>query len=304
MALRVMPRLLYGDGHPYSLPLTGTGTVESVNGLTVADLERFHRTWFVPNNAKLIVVGDTTIEQMASLANRVFGAWRPGDVPAFDAGAVEHQAASTVYLLDRPSAIQSIIFAGHIAPPRSDPDDLAMETMNTVLGGDFTSRLNMNLREDKHWSYGVRTQFVDARGQRPFLIVAPVQTDKTSESMREIAGELRGIVGDRPVTSDERDRAVKSESLALPGSWETNRAVLADIAEMEQFGLAADYFDTLADRINAMTVEQLNAAAHKVLRPDRVVWVVVGDKAAIAEGIQALDIGPVIEIDAAGNVRN
>ncbi len=302
MALRVLPKLMYGEGHPYSLPLTGSGTIESVSALTVDDLKRFHRTWFTPNNAKLIAVGDTTLEEVVSQVERAFGAWRRGDVPEQPLAHVEHQTGQSVYIMDRPDAIQSIIFAGHVAPPKSDPDDVAISTMNAVLGGDFTSRINMNLREDKHWSYGARTQLFGARGQRPFIVRAPVQSDKTTESVGEIAKELRGIVGARPVTPEELDQAVKSGALALPGSWETNRSVLASIAEMERYGLADDHFDTLADRINALTVAELNAAAQKVVKPGSLIWVIVGDKAQIEEGIRGLNLGPVVEIDADGNV--
>ena len=217
MALRVLPKLMYGEGHPYSLPLTGSGTIESVSALAVDDLKRFHRTWFTPNNAKLIAVGDTTLEEVVSQVERAFGAWRRGDVPEQPLAHVDHQTGQSVYIMDRPDAIQSIIFAGHVAPPRSDPDDVAISTMNAVLGGDFTSRINMNLREDKHWSYGARTQLIGARGQRPFIVRAPVQSDKTTESVLEIAKELSGIIGARPVTPEELDQAVKSEALALPG---------------------------------------------------------------------------------------
>ena len=160
----------------------------------------------------------------------------------------------------------------------------------------------MNLREDKHWSYGARTQIVAARGQRPFMVQAPVQSDRTTESVQEVVGELRGIVGDRPVTSEERDRVIRIRTLRLPGRWETNGAVLASIAEMEQFGLPDDHFDTLADRLRGMTVEQLNAAARRVIQPEGVIWVVVGDKASIEEGLRGLNLGPVYEIDADGNV--
>ena len=302
MARRVLPKLMYGDGHPYALPLTGSGTAESVGALTTDDLQRFHGTWFKPNNARLLVVGDATMDEVVALTEDAFGDWEPGDVPAQTLPTVGRQPGQTVYIMDRPDAIQSDIFAGFVIPPKSDPDDLAISTMNTVLGGNFTARVNMNLREDKGWSYGARTQIIAARGQRPFLVQAPVQSDRTTESVQEVVSELRGIVGDRPVTPEERDRVVRSRTLTLPGMWETNRAVLASIAEMEQFGLPDDHFDTLADRIRSMTAEQLNAAAQRVIKPEGVIWVVVGDKALIEEGLRGLDLGPVYEIDADGNV--
>ena len=302
MVRRVLPKLMYGDGHPYALSLTGSGTAESVSALTTGDLQRFHSTWFNPNNARLIVVGDATMDEVMALAEGAFGGWEPGDVPDQTLPTVGRQSGQTVYIMDRPEAIQSEIFAGFVIPPRSDPDDLAISTMNTVLGGNFTARVNMNLREDKHWSYGARTQIIAARGQRPFLVQAPVQSDRTAESVQEVVSELRGIVGDRPVTSEERDRVIRSRTLTLPGMWETNRAVLASIAEMEQFGLPDDHFDTLANRLRGMTVEQLNAAARKVIQPEGVIWVIVGDEALIEEGLRGLNLGPVYEIDADGNL--
>jgi len=302
MALRVMPKLMYGEGHPYAMPLTGSGTTESVTALTTADLKRFHETWFKPNNAKLLVVGNTTMDEISGAVDAAFRGWRRGDVPAKDIPTVEQQSGQAVYIMDRPDAEQSMIFAGQVAPPKSDPNDIAISMMNTVLGGDFTSRVNMNLREDKHWSYGAQTLILDARGQRPFLVFAPVQSDKTTESVQEIGSELTGITGDRPVTPEELDRAVNSRALTLPGSWETNGAVLRSIAEMEEFGLSRDYFDTLAQRIRGMNVDQLNAAAKRVVQPGRVIWVVVGNKEAIQDGLRGLNLGPVYEIDPDGNI--
>ena len=302
MARRVLPKLMYGDGHPYALSLTGSGTIASVSALTANDLDRFHGMWFKPNNARLLVVGDATMDEVMALAEAAFGGWEPGDVPDQTLPTVGQQSSQTVYIMDRPDAIQSEIFAGFLIPPRSDPDDLAISTMNTVLGGNFTARVNMNLREDKRWSYGARTQIIAARGQRPFLVQAPVQSDKTTESVKELVSELRDIVGERPVTSAERDRVIRGRTLTLPGRWETNGAVLASIAEMEQFGLPDDHFDTLADRLRGITVEQLNAAARRVIQPEGVIWVIVGDKASIEEGLRGLNLGPVYEIDADGNV--
>jgi zinc protease len=302
MALRVMPKLMYGEGHPYSLPFSGSGTTESVSALTTADLRDFHEAWFKPNNAKLLVVGNTTMEEIAGKVEQAFSGWSPGDVPSKSLSMVDHQEGQAIYVMDRPQAMQSVIFAGHVAPPKSDAEDIAITTMNTVLGGDFTARVNMNLREDKHWSYGAQSIVLDARGQRPFLVLAPVQSDKTVESVQEIASELTGITGARPVTAEELERAVSSRTLTLPGSWETNGAVLGDIAEIEQFGLPDDYFDNLANAIRGLTLNEVNGAADRVVQPDRLIWVVVGDKESIQQGLQDLGLGPVYEIDADGNI--
>jgi zinc protease len=302
MALRVLPALIYGEGHAYGVPFSGSGTEEAVARMTREDMQAFHQTWFKPNNATLVVVGDATMEEVRPKLERLFRDWRPGDVPEKNLATVAQRPSAAVYVLDRPGAQQSLILAGQVAPPKANPDELAIEAMNTVLGGDFTSRINMNLREDKHWTYGAGSVFIDARGQRPFFCYTQVQSDKTKEAIQEIYGELTGIIGDRPLTADELRKAVASRTLTLPGSWETNSAVLGSIDEIVRFGYPDDYFNTYAGRIRALRLADLNSAAHNTLHPDRMIWVVVGDKAQIMPGLQELGFGPVQEIDADGNV--
>ena len=303
MALRVLPRLIYGEGHAYGNPLTGSGTEASVNQITRETLVRFHQTWFKPSHSTLVVVGATTMAEIKPKLERLFRGWAPGDVPEKNLATVQHRPQSAVYLLDRPDALQSVILAGHIAPPKRNPDEIAIETMNTVLGGDFTARINMNLREDKHWSYGAGSFFWDARGQRPFIAYAPVQTDKTKESIQELAKELREILTTRPPTEDELDRAKNSRTLTLPGSWETANAVLSSIAEIVQYGLEDNYYDGYAERVRSLGLGDIRTAARNTLHPNRIVWVVVGDKAKIEAGVRELGLGPIHEIDADGNLK-
>ena len=153
---------------------------------------------------------------------KLFGGWKSGDVPVKNIGQVEHANKSKVYLLDRPGSLQSVIFAGNVAPPKSDPAEIAIESMNTILGGAFSSRLNLNLREDKHWCYGAGSFLPAARGQRPFVAYAPVQTDKTKESMVEIDKELRGILGNTTHHGGRAKKAQENQTLELPGRWETD----------------------------------------------------------------------------------
>ena len=174
--------------------------------------------------------------------------------------------------------------------------------MNHVLGGSFTSRINMNLREDKHWSYGARTLVFDAAGPRPFTVLAPVQTDKTKESMVEIANEMRGIVGAAPVTADELDKAKRAQTLRLPGQWETNAAVSGSIAEMVRFGLGLDFYETYASDVESLSLDQLQSVTGATVHPDDLIWVVVGDRAKIEPGIRDLNWGPIVVIDPEGNV--
>jgi zinc protease len=220
-----------------------------------------------------------------------------------DLSTVEHQDDTVVYMIDRPDSEQSIIFAGHVAPPKSDPRDLAIDAMNQILGGSFTSRINMNLREGKHWSYGSRTQLLDAAAQRPFYVYAPVQTDKTAESMAEIQKELTGIRkgGDLPPTEDELAKTKDRKILTLPGRWETNQAVVDDLIELERFELAADYWETLAEDVRALTLSDVSEQAQAVIRPDHLIWVVVGDRAKIEDGVRNLGLGEIRYLDADGN---
>jgi zinc protease len=187
-----------------------------------------------------------------------------------------------------------------VAPPKANPDEPAIEAMNLVLGGSFLARINMNLREEKHWSYGAFTFIRDAKGQRPFLAYAPVQTDKTSEALVELRQELRGILTDRPPTAEELARAKSELTLSLPGTWETMSAVSSSLAEIVTFGLDDRYYDTYDDRIRAQTPASVAAAAKAVIHPDRLVWVVVGDRSKIEAGIRKLDLGEIRFIDADG----
>ncbi len=173
--------------------------------------------------------------------------------------------------------------------------------MNAILGGQFISRVNMNLREDKHWSYGARTLFWDARGPRPFLGYAPVQTDKTKESVQELLKELTGIGGERPVTAEELKAAQNSLTLTLPGRWETTGAVLGSIAEIVRFGFDDRYYDGYTAKVRAVGLPEVAAAA-RVVQPEKLVWVIAGDRAKIEPGLRELGLGEVKTIDADGNV--
>ena len=301
LALRLFPRLLYGDGHAYSLPFTGSGDEASVAALTPQDLAAFHATWFKPGNATLIAVGDTTRDEIEPLLAERFGGWAAGDVPEKNLATVAHRDAPAVYLIDRPDSEQSVIIAGHLGPPRNNDAEMAISSMNQVLGGDFTARVNMNLREDKSWSYGAFTQFVSAEGQRPFLALAPVQTDKTSLAMGELKREIEEIRGERPPSSDEIAKVKDRRTLSLPGRWETASAVLGSIAEIVRFGLPDDYWDTYAASIRALTEDEIRQAAVDVVRPEALVWVVVGDRAKIEAGIRELGLGEIVLLDADGN---
>ena len=302
MALRVFPALVYGAGHAYALPMTGSGTEASVSDITRDDLMAFHRTWFKPNNATMIVVGDTTLDEVSPMLESLFAAWPAGDVPSKNIPDVELPDESRVILVDRPGSEQSIIFGGQLVFHRSDEREMALQAANDVFGGSFTARINMNLREDKAWSYGVRSMLVDTMSQRPFIVYAPVQTDRTADSLVELDRELRELLVQRPVDEGEIDAFRNRNTLTLPGRWETATAVSGDISELVRFGLPDDYWDRYAALVGGVTAEAANAAVQAELRPDRWVWVVVGDLASIEVGVRALDWGRVDFMDVDGNL--
>ena len=301
MALRVAPGLLYGPGHPYAAPYSGLGTESALSAITRDDLLAFHRTWFKPNNAQLLIVGDTTLAAIVPRLERRLAAWQAGEVPAKSIVAVALPDKPMIYLLDRPGAQQSVIVGAQLVPPRNDPDALALQEINDVLGGTFSSRANMNLREDKHWSYGVSTRIVDAVGQRPLFSIAPVQADKTKEALRELVAEYRAIAGGRPITAGELKDAQANETLALPGSFETAREVADKYANLIEYRLPEDYYATLIPRTLALTTEQTNPLAQRLIQPDRQIWIVVGDLHKIEAGIRDLGLAEVRRIDADGN---
>jgi zinc protease len=299
-ALRLMPGLLYGNDHAYGNPLTGSGTTASVSKMTREDLVKFHDAWFKPNNATLVIVGDTTLGEVTPKLEKLFAGWKSGSVPKKVVKTVSAPAKSTVYLVDKPGALQSVIVAGVIAPPENNPKEIAIEAMNDGLGGNFGARLNMNLREDKHWSYGANMRFWDARGQRPYLAIAPVQTDKTKESLVEMNKEFHDVVGSRPLSQEELEKVQANETLSLPGSRETQNAVGSSIVDLVQFGLPDDYYETYAGKVRALKTSDLADAAKMLVHPDQTTWVIVGDRAKIEAGVKELNLGELHLLDAQG----
>lgn len=291
MALRVFPGLLYGPGHAYSNPLTGSGTIASVEKMTREDMAKFHQAWFKPNHATLVIAGDITLGELTPKLEKLFAAWKPGPAPEKSIKNVQLAPKSVVYLMDKPGAQQSIIIVGNVAPPTANPNEIAIAAMNDGLGGLFLSRINSNLRENKHWSYGTTTLLWGARGQRPWLTLAPVQTDKTKESLVELNKELRGILTDHPLSQEELAIVQDNETLSLPGSRETQQEVGNSVNELVQFGLPDDYYETLAGKIRALKSADVAEAAKIIVHPDNLIWVVVGDRSKIEAGVKELNLG-------------
>jgi zinc protease len=301
MALRVLPGLLYGKGHAYALPFTGTGTEEAVRKMTRADLANYHQTWFKPNNATLLVVGDTSLAEMKPLLEKEFAGWKAGEVPKKNVVQVAQPAKTVVYLMDRPGALQSVIYGAQLAPPRNSPDAVPLQVVNNIFGGTFSSRINMNLREDKHWSYGVSSQIPAALGQRPFMSTSPVQTDKTADALRELVSEYRNMAGAKPIAAAELKDAQDHATLGLPGAFETSSQLSNAYSTILQYQLPEDYYNTFTGKALALTPEQANALAARTIMPGNLIWVVVGDMSKVEQGVRALNLGEVHKIDVDGN---
>ncbi|MET0320764.1 MAG: pitrilysin family protein [Duganella sp.] len=303
MAQRVIPGLIYGKDHAYGLPLSGTGTEESVLRIQRADLVQYHQTWFKPNNATLLVVGDTTLADIVPQLEKAFGSWQAGAVPKKQIAQVAQPATTSVYLMDKPGAKQSVIYGVQLAPPRNAPDMVQLNVVNNIFGGNFGSRINMNLREDKHWSYGVRSSVLPAAGQGLYMSTSPVQADKTREALQELATEYADIAGARPITQAELAVAQDNATLSLPGSFETVSQLGGAYSTILQYQLPEDYYNTVTAKITAMTPADANALAARIIAPGKLVWVVVGDLNKIEAGVRQLNLGEVRKIDGDGNVQ-
>ncbi len=304
MALRTLPPLLYGANHAYGIPFTGSGTESAIKSLAATDLAAFHQAWYRPDNVKILIAGDTTLAAIVPLLDKAFGDWSAPakPVPTKNIAHVDAQKKPRVFLIDRKDSPQSLILAGSLADPTTAPDYLPMQTANSVFGGTFTSRFNMNLREDKRWSYGARSQLQDALGQRPLVLQAPVQTDKTAESVTETLKEVRSIADKNPPTQAEIDKIKAQRVRALPGSYETTGAVLGALASNQLYGRPDDYVSTLKQKIEAQTQAQVDTAAKQLFVPDVLTWVIVGDLSKIEKPVRDLAIGDTKVIDADGKV--
>jgi zinc protease len=300
MALRVMPSLLYGKDHPYSGAFLTSGTESTVSKMTREDLVKFHETWFKPNNATLLIVGDTTLAEITPRLEKLFASWKSGEVPKQTIPSVPQPEKDVIYLLDRPGSGQSLILAAQLAPPFNDPNQISIELVNDIFGGNFSSRINMNLREDKHWSYGVRSRLVPAKGERPYFSISPVQTDKTKESLVELIAEYKNIVGSKPVTASELKDEQTNATLGLPGSFETVQQLSGAYGNILQYGLPDDYYNTFTEKVLSATPDTANEIAKKYIQPGHLVWIVVGDMSKVESGIRELNIGEVHKIDADG----
>ncbi|HXI65595.1 MAG TPA: pitrilysin family protein [Gemmatimonadales bacterium] len=291
------PAIVFGAAHPYGHPLNGTDAATAA--LARPQVVQFYRTYYRPTGARVLVVGDINLAEARKLVTTRFGAWDKADVPAFPTAPAPAPAARTVYLIDKPGAAQSVIRIGHVGPPRTTPDWYALEVLNTILGGAFTSRLNQNLRETHGYTYGAFSQFAARRLSGAFVALASVVTAKTDSSLIEFLKELRRI-RDEAVPATDLNKAKAYVTLGLPGDFETTGGAAARFRDLLAYGLPLDYYDQYIQRINAVTADDVQRVAHRYIDPDHFDIVVVGDKSQIEAGIRALNEGPVVYRDVWG----
>jgi predicted Zn-dependent peptidase len=291
LALRTLPPILYGPAHPYGVPFTGSGDPAAVAKLSSADLAAFHDSWLRPDNATIFVVGDTTLGEVMPLLEKSFGDWRAsGPKPAKNFAVPIAPQGSKILLLDRPNTPQSLIFGGEILPLQGTDDLVALTQANDVLGGSFLSRLNSDLRETKHWSYGVSGFISRPQHQIPYLIYAPVQTDQTGPSIAAIRGDITTFLNGKGVTPEELNRTITGSIRELPGEFETSAAVMSGMESNVLYRRPDKYYETLASRYRGLTAAQLDAAAKAVIDPNKLTWVVIGDAAKVKPQLDPLGI--------------
>jgi zinc protease len=296
IADRAYASILYGERHPYGRPLTGTEA--STRAITRADIQRFYQTYYRPNNATLIVVGDVTVDDIERRVRTLFGSWARGNVPTPQFTEPPAGLATAIYLIDKPGAPQSSVRIGSVGVPRSTADYFAIQVMNTILGGAFTSRLNTNLRETHAYTYGAGSGFSMRRSAGPFTARAEVVGAKSDSSLIEFMKELRAIREAVPET--ELEKAKRYLQLQLPGEFETTGDIANQLVPVVVHGLPLDYYNSYVQRIEEVTVADVQRVAERYVDPSKLAVVIVGDRKAIEAGLRSLNLGEISIRDLSG----
>jgi predicted Zn-dependent peptidase len=280
IAQRALRPLLYGADHPYGL-VSALGVRESVSGFGRTDLVDFHAKWLRPDNMQIFVVGDATLAELTPILEKAFGSWAPPTGAAKGSKtfpATAPQGQSKILLIDRPNSPQSVILAATQAGVKGRDNPIALDLANYTLGGSFTSRINYDLRETKGWSYGAGSGLsLTAREDVAYTVNAPVQADRTAESILSIKQQIQDFAGARPVTKEELSRAIASNTLSLPGTFETAGSVLSALQANSNLGRPDEYWTAYPGRVRALGQADITNAARTRLDPDKLIWVVVGD---------------------------
>jgi zinc protease len=293
IAAAELSKRLYGGAHPYSVRASGAGDTEVVGRLTPADLKTQHDRWIRPDNGRLVIVSDRPLAEIVTLLNVSLGDWKPE--PSIARGAKAFPAppapsGNRVVLVDRPKSPQSVIAAGQVLDARGGDDLLALQSGNEILGGGFLSRLNMNLRETKGWSYGVRSVIPETVEQIAFRVTAPVQADRTKDSITEILKETRDFTTTLGATAEERQLTIDGATRELPGQFERSASVLNGLSTLTEFKRPDDWFERLPERYGAMTAADMDAAVRRVIDPARLTFVIVGDAAVVKPQLDQLGL--------------
>jgi zinc protease len=298
IAYRNIGKLLYGEDHPYGKPLTGSGVSATISSITREDIISVHARAVNPANLTFAVAGDIDLVSLVNILENKFGDWNTDSNDTLKSlNKVALPDSRTIYLIDKPNAQQSYIVAGQLLPPSATDEEIKLSYMNYAIGGSFTARLNMNLREDKSWSYGVRTRLGDAKGQRAMLVTAPVQTDKTSESMTEIVNEYAAYLSTAPITEDELAKGKASKTLRLPGQFETLGALKSGVSGIVTYNRDLDYLNQLPQLLDEPSLMDVQEMAQTYIKPDQWTWLIVGDLDKIEEPIRNLNLGTVKVIE-------
>ncbi len=292
IASRILTPVLYGADHPYGIPPSGLGNAKSVAAVTQGQLAAFHAAWIRPDNARVFVVGDTTLAEVKKQLDATLGQWK---APA-TAKPVKHfdiaipAPKPRILLFDRPKSPQSVILAGKVLAAKGGDELEVLRSANDIFGGNFLSRFNTNLRETKGWSYGVRSRISGDQDRLSWVAAAPVQADRTGDSIKELQNDLKSFLGDKGVTKEELERTINGSVRELPGSFETSGDVLGGIRQIVKFGRPDNYYETLPATYEAMTAAEIDAAARKALSTGDLVYVVVGDAAVVKPQLDGLGL--------------
>jgi zinc protease len=295
---QVFAKVLYGDAHPYGQRTTET----SVKAITRDDIVAFQKAYFQPGRAIITVVGDVTPAKAKSTVEKELAAWaKGGDKPSFDYPKLPQLQPARIYLVDKPGAAQSVVNIGLPGPSRNTPDYFALQVLNQILGGQFQSRLNANIREQKGYSYGVGSGFGYGKGPGAFRASGAIVSGKTDLALIEFMKELKGITGEIPITDEEVKVAKESLIQGLPQRFGPVSAISGAITSLTVQGLPEDYYQTYAKNVSAVTKEDLLRVAKRYIDLSNLAIVIVGDRASVEAPLKATAIAPITILDLEGN---
>lgn len=295
---QVFSKVLYGSGHPYGQ----RSTEASVKAITRDDVVAFQKAYFQPGRAIITVVGDVKAAQVKSAIEKAFATWtKAGDKPSFEYPKLPERRPATIYLVDKPGSAQSVVNIGLPGPPRNTPDYFALQVLNTILGGQFQSRLNANIREQKGYSYGVNSNFAFGKGPGAFRAGGSIFSAKTDAALIEFMKELKGIVGERPITDEELQTAKDNLIQGLPQRFASVSAIGNSITGLTVQGLPDNYYQNYAKAVAAVTKEDLTRVANLYIDLDHLAIVIVGDRSAVEAALKATNIAPITILDLDGN---